>query len=289
MEKEEIITLIMNVIIVLITLYLIILYCISKTFHKYPCYNNIIISIVIFLDNALRLIKFSDTSPPSDYIHISQSFLLSLLDKLLLTTLTTNSFLAYLGVLKKNFYIKNERKIFYYSLCVSVAISFGISLYFICAMDDELTFHKYYYIKCDEELKIKIDTYFTLGLFSFNCFCILQLLLFLSDSIKEVSFTDLNNFNYEHHYVTVILMFFINEFLFLVVVLIIKNKMFVSQKYIDLVYISTCLGVDIFYTFNKTICKETLKLFCGKSEEMTHSDSFLSDEDKISRTSSLSN
>ena len=82
-DAIKIVTYIINGFIILISLFLIFLYIKSKEFHQYQCYNIIILSIIIFLDNVLRLI------PMDIFIlrHI-QAFLLSFFDKLILTIIT---------------------------------------------------------------------------------------------------------------------------------------------------------------------------------------------------------
>lgn len=287
-SPEEIITLIVNIFIVVITLYLVLIYCRSKDFRNYPCSNNIILSIVILIDNAVRLIRFPNIS----FICYTQSFLLSFFDKLVLTALTTLNFLTFLGVLKRNFYVSHEKIIFYVSHSISFLLSLIMTIifWFLCYVENENVPYCYPEPSGDKPKKI-IDTIFTLCLFSFDIFCILKLLLFLSESIKEVSDNNINDLNFQHHYITTILTFIFNEFMFLIVILIINNKLFVPDQYIDLVYVSSCFLVDAYYSFNKTIFKETLKIFCGKKNavQLRTNDSFLSEEDKISRTSSLSN
>ena len=50
-----ILTIILNVFVILISLYLIFLYIKSKTIRVYPYYNIIIISLILFVDNILGI------------------------------------------------------------------------------------------------------------------------------------------------------------------------------------------------------------------------------------------
>ena len=107
-DAIKIVTYIINGFIILISLFLIFLYIKSKEFHQYQCYNIIILSIIIFLDNVLRLI------PMDIFIlrHI-QAFLLSFFDKLILTIITSQAFIMYLGVCHTKFFYKKEKRIFF--------------------------------------------------------------------------------------------------------------------------------------------------------------------------------
>ena len=58
------------------------------------------------------------------------------------------------------------------------------------------------------------------------------------------------------------LMFIINSSLFIESDLIIYDK--IPDHLIDLIYIITCLLVDLYYAINKIIIKEMMKIFCKK-------------------------
>lgn len=57
-------------------------------------------------------------------------------------------------------------------------------------------------------------------------------------------------------------MFFFNSSLFIESYLIIYDK--IKIEYIDLIYLTTCFFLDLCYTLNETIIKETIKIFCKK-------------------------
>ena len=51
---------ILNIFTIIFSLYLFFLFIKSKSFHTYPCYNIIIFSLIILLDNILRVLPLSD-------------------------------------------------------------------------------------------------------------------------------------------------------------------------------------------------------------------------------------
>ena len=57
-------------------------------------------------------------------------------------------------------------------------------------------------------------------------------------------------------------MFIINSYMFVESYLIIYDIM--PDDFIDLTYLISCLLVDLYYTINKIIIKETMKIFCKK-------------------------
>ena len=128
----EITTYIINSFIILITFYLIFLYLKSKEFHQYQCYNIIILSIIIFLDNILRLI------PMDIFIlkHI-QAFILTFFDKLILIIITSQALIIYLGVCQTKLYYKKEKIIFIVSLIIGLVISIVLSILYIIFADKE--------------------------------------------------------------------------------------------------------------------------------------------------------
>ena len=153
-DTIRITTYIFNFIIIFITLYLIFLLIKSKSFKIYPCYNITILSFVIFIDNILRIIPSGDIS----FISYTQAYLLTSLDKLLLTSITSQAIITYLGVCETKIYFKNEKKIFLSTLIVGISISCILSfLYLIVAGTVE--YGTYYYC-ADSPVKRTSDTIF---------------------------------------------------------------------------------------------------------------------------------
>ncbi len=138
----RIITYILNFIIIFITFYLFYLLIKSKKFKSYHCYNIIILSFLVFFDNILRII-------PSAYIKVLksiQAFLLTFLDKILLTTIVSQTFLTYFGVCHTDFYFKknNGRAIFFISLILGIIISAILSFVYLIIAGTKY-YEPYYY------------------------------------------------------------------------------------------------------------------------------------------------
>ena len=265
LEAVNIVTYIINALIILITFYLVFLYIKSKEFHQKKCFNILLLSIILFLDNILRIIQMNV------YIlrHI-QAFLLTFFDKLILTTITSQALMMYFGVCQTKLYYKNELAMFLVPLILGLLISAGLTILYIAIAHKEVgnggitnfdgTSNYFYVIGTD--LKLLCDSIFNGVLLFVNVFCSGVLLIYLSQKKKKAELGIIEDLDYGHHHLKIVLMFIINSVMFIESYLIIYNKM--PDDFIDLIYIITCLLLDLYYAINKIIIKETMRIFCIK-------------------------
>ena len=264
-EAVNIVTYIANSFIILITFYLIFLYIKGKEFHQKKVFNIILLGMTLFFDNILRLI------PMDVYIlrHI-QAFLLTFFDKLILTTITSQALIIYFGACQTRLYYKNELAMFLVPLILGLAISAALTILYIIIANKEVgdggitNFdgkNNYFYV-IGTDLKVLCDTIFN-GVFLFvNVFCSVVLLIFLSQKKKKAELGIIEDLDYGHHHLKIILMFILNSMMFIESFLIIYDKM--PSDYIDLIYVISCLLLDLYYAINKSIIKETMRIFCFK-------------------------
>ena len=239
MDLVMIFTIALNIFIILITVYLIFLYVKSDNFKIYPCYNLLILSIVIFCDNILRVIYVGDITA----LKYPQAILLTFLDKFLLTTITSQAFITFMGVCKTQFYFSKEKCIFLTTLFVGIIISLALSILYI-VRNGLINYGTYWYTSDDIE----------------NSICSVTLLIFITKKKKEADLGYIENLDYGHHHTRIILMLIINSLLFIESYLIIYDK-FPSDE-VDLIYLITCIIILLYYTINKIIIKETMRIFC---------------------------
>ena len=264
-EAVNIVTYIANSFIILITFYLFFLYIKGKEFHQKKVFNIILLGMTLFFDNILRLI------PMDVYIlrHI-QAFLLTFFDKLILTTITSQALIIYFGACQTKLYYKNELAMFLVPLILGLAISAALTILYIIIANKEVgdggitNFdgkNNYFYV-IGTDLKVLCDTIFN-GVFLFvNVFCSVVLLIFLSQKKKKAELGIIEDLDYGHHHLKIILMFILNSMMFIESFLIIYDKM--PSDYIDLIYVISCLLLDLYYAINKIIIKETMRIFCIK-------------------------
>jgi len=270
-DAIDIVTYIFTVFVILISFYLVFLYLKSKEFHKIQCYNIIIISIIVLLDNILRII------PMDIYIlrHI-QAFLLTFLDKLLLTTITCQALTLYFGVCHTKLYYKREKIIFIISSLIGLLTSIILSTLFIIIGNSEkgeggITNYDnesiYFYV-IDTDFKTIVDSIFNGIFLLFNLFFSIVLLIFIAKKQKQASIGIIEDLDYGHHNLRIILMFLINSFMFVESYLITFDK--IPDDFIELIYIVSCFLVDLYYTINKIIIEETMKIFCKNLYKKKH-------------------
>ena len=249
---------ILNIFIILIAIFIFTLYFKDKLFHTVPCYNMMTISLLLFFDNILRLIP-TEGSEVFQYI---QAFILIFFDKLLLCVLSVQAIIYYLGVIQTKLYYAKEKIIYILSLIISVVLSIILASIYISY--GKVSYGIYSY-SSDSTLKRVIDPTFIGILIFVNFFCIIILLVYISGKKREASKGQIEDLDYGHHFIRILLMFFVNMLTFIEQYLIIYDVLDGLPIDIDLLYLSTCLIIDLFYTLNKTIYEETLKLFCHKT------------------------
>ena len=258
-----IITIILNIFIIIIALYLAFLFIQSKTFHTYPCYNMIIFSIILLLDCIIRLINTRNLNSIFQYI---QAFFLSFFDKLILATLTMHALIFYLGTVHTQTYYKNEKKIFILSFVMSGTISVLLTVvYLIFGKGTHPPTNRYYHYVNYSDIKYILDLVFDSVYLAPNLYCTFILFLFTCKKRREAQKGLIEDLNYSHTFIRVILMLILNIATFLESYLIICDIL-QGQK-TDVIYLLTCLIIDLYNSLNKTVFKETLKIFCSKTYE----------------------
>ena len=257
----------------LISAYLVLIYIIVKISLKkaknkdiihykiYPCYLNIILSFVISLENFIRLLKSKNIKSRMCYF---QAFGLSFLDKLVLTSITVNTFLTYLGLSNITYYMNNIKKLFIITNSIGFIVSLSLSVIFICK---GVSFYdNVCYVK-GTNFKEKIDTVVTFLIYIVFLYSILQSLFCITRIIKELSGNKIIMNNYLLYYYKMLISLFLSSLTFFISILIINDSFFLEDDDIDLCYVLICLILVLFYTLNETVINVTLKLFGFKKEK----------------------
>lgn len=259
MELESFLTYALNIIIIIITFYLIFLTIKSKNLRVYPCYNVLYLSIILFIDNILRLVP---TKNMHESLQYCQAFILVCLDKLLLTTLVAQTIIIYLGVCQTNLYFSHEKLIYFSTVFINLLIGSALSITFLklkgkTNYDGESI---YYYCGSDETKEL-IDTIFNSVFLFINTMFTIVLLVYITRKKNDAKLGLIEDLDYGHHHTKIVFMFIINSLLFVESYLIIND---IISKYVDVIYLITCIVIDVYYTMNKIIIKETMKIFCRK-------------------------
>ena len=257
MNILSIFIIILNIVIFLISFYLLILFIKSKDLHNYPSYNTMIISLIILIDNAFRLFPAKNYS---DLIQYIQAFTLTFLDKLLLTTMTSQTLILCLGMVKAQFYYKHEKAIFYLTLITAIVICGVLTTFYILIGGKKNHEDINHYFYCgSNKLKDFADPIFDSIFLLINICYFMDLLVYLFKKKKQESNGEIDDSDYGKNFRKFLIMFFVDSATFAVSYLIIFH--IIPMKYIDIIYLIICLIIDVDYNINEAIKKETRKIF----------------------------
>ena len=203
---ELIVTLVMNGLIILISIYVLFLYIKSEQFHSYSCAYIVILSISILVDNILRVIPIGRQDHINALSYI-QAFILTSLDKYILLALTMQVFIIYLGIMKTNFYYAHKKAIFYISFFSGLGLSFLIGGLFLM---NGLTCYGLYNYVDDLGNKGTFDTIFNSIFLGLNTFFCIIIILNICIRKEEIEKEMLNENDYEHDLNRMIIIFITN-------------------------------------------------------------------------------
>ena len=272
MKTGTIFNIIVACLMALITLYLIILYLKSESFHTYSCYNIIIMSIVILCDCLLQFIpKSFGTDGEYEFWEYLKDLITIFFDKLILLISTMQIIVIYIGMIHSEYYTSHEKKVFIGGIIVCIIISgvlAGIysSIRWVTLPNGTTIYDEDEENDRFEESKKRnlarriLEGIFCIVLFIANVFCLGVVLGHISKKRKEAKegIND-NSLDYEKQLTRFLVILFINVIAILVSGIIMNFKL--VKEYDEIIYLVVCFAIDLCYSINKTLYKETLKLF----------------------------
>ena len=256
-------TLVVNGIAILLGIFITIFYIICKVLHTYPCYNKLTVNLIILVDNIIRIIPLAlyENDNLNDFLKNAQAFLLIFFDKFFLIILSNQIVIQYLGIMHTNFYFNNEKKIFIFGTILSAIISIALAWIFIIGGYEYKKDKLYYYGRNDLGYKKVIDTVYYSILLAVNLFCLIIIIINSSVWNKKSKSEGMENIYYEHNFIQSLLKFIVNTLTYVVSFLIIYRTIS-GYGITDLVYLLSCLIVNIVYCVNKVVLEEFYKKFC---------------------------
>ena len=259
-------TIIVNILIIIIGFYLFFLFVKSKSFHTYPCYNMIIFSLILLLDNIFRIIPLKDSEENhKTFYEYIVAFILVFFDKMILATLTMHMLVFYLGAAKTKFYFDHERAIFLVPFIINVTVCFIITLVYILVNDIRQPQNKLYHYCGDSDGKKYTDIVFNSVYFCVNLFSSINLVIFICKRKKDAESGLIEDLDYKRNSIRIIVLFLLNVATFLESYLIVFNKL--RHVKADLIYLTTCLLIDLYNSLNRIVYFETIKIFCKNKYE----------------------
>ena len=262
-EKEEknigilffVLLFILNFFMLIISIFLFYLIIKSKAFNNYQCYNAIIFSLVILLDCIVRMISFSGSL--WEYL---QAFLLTFFDKVILATITTHIILFYLGVIHTKKFYDNDKIAFYISFVINFVVCLVLTILYIKLEGIYQPNGNGYFYCRSTKFKEILDPIFNSVYLIPNLYCSFILITFLLGKIKEVKSGITEDYDYNRNFKRTLIMTLLNIICFLESYLIIFDVL--GGPKTDIIYLSTLLLICLCNCLNKTVIKETMKIFC---------------------------
>ena len=259
MGFDQVCIYILNILMIIIGCYLFFLYIKSKEFHTYSCYNLIVMSLIITLDNIIRLLPIKDLPT---FFHYLQAFLLVFFDKMILTVLSMQIIIIYIGIIFTDIYFHNEKKIFIIGFLVCIGVSAILTTLFITVSEEKIVDYNYFYCSSDWNGKRVLDTILNAILICINFFCTVVILAYYSKKKKAAEEGAIEDLGYKRQFIRFLILLFINVLMVVESYLIIYD---VIVNYTDLIYLISCLIVDLGYSINYTVIKVTSYIFCKKT------------------------
>ena len=251
---------ILNVFMLIISLFLFVLLIKSKAFEIYQCYNILMFSLAILIDCFVRIIPFTDDDSNShSFFEYLQAFLLTFFDKIILAVLSTQTILVYLGVIHTKKYFENDKKVFLISFIINIVICLVLAIIYI-SVGIHQTHHRLYFYSNSGDFKTVADPIFNTVYFVCTLYCSSILIIYLFKKIKEVKKGLIEDADYNHHFKRALIMALLNIITFIESYLIMFDVL--NGEKTDIIYLSTLLLINLFNCGNKTVIKETMKIFC---------------------------
>ena len=125
-----------------------------------------------------------------------QAFILAVFDKLILTTITVNTYLTYRGLSDNEYYMNNIKRLFILTNFASLGISLILAFIFVCNGTAD---YNVCYVK-GGAFKENIDSVVSIVIFCIFLYSNLKSLLFLLKNIKELSLNKNNTFAHLVHF-----------------------------------------------------------------------------------------
>lgn len=261
----------------LITLYLIILYIKGKSFHTYSCYNIIFMSIVILLECILQFVPsgFGDDGQYEGFEFII-GFLRNFFAKLIMLILSLQVIVLYIGIIHTDYYYTHEKSIFIIGTIVSLIAS-GVlggiyasirwvknkdGIYIYDEKDENDDNDENQDIKVRKKAKQIIEIVFSSILLIANVFCLIVVISHISKKSQQAKAGLIEDLGYKKQLIKFLFIFFVNIIAIVVSAVIMNFN--ILREYNELLYLIVCFIIDLCFSINRTIYKETLYIFCKK-------------------------
>ena len=287
LKSYHIVLIVISCLIALITIYLIALYIKSESFKTYSCFNIMLMSIVLFLD-CLMLIISEVCEEKIDKVGKFIFLLINtFLDKMILSVLSLQVIIVYSGIIHTDFYFSHEKSFVKIgdSICVIVSITLAVVYSLLLSIKEgkikdfkdgkNLSEEDYNIFQTRNLAKKILETIFCgINLFV-NVFFLVIVIMHISRKRKEAKVGLIQDLGYGNQLLRFSLIFTVNiiAIIFAGIVVNFSENFFPKKKQFDdycvIIFLIICFLIQLCFMINKTVYKETLKIFCKKKYKET--------------------
>ena len=283
LKPYHIVLIVISCLIALITIYLIALYIKSESFKTYSCFNIMLMSIVLFLDCLMLIISEvclneNEKNPVKKFIFL---LINTFLDKMILSVLSLQVIIVYSGIIHTDFYFSHEKSFVKIgdSICVIVSIALSVVYSLLLSIkegeivdfDDTARQNEYKSIFQTRNLAKKILETIFCGINLFvNVFFLVIVIMHISRKRKEAKVGLIQDLGYGNQLLRFSLIFTVNiiAIIFAGIVVNFSENFFPKKKQFDdycvIIFLIICFLIQLCFMINKTVYKETIKIFCKK-------------------------
>ena len=266
----ELALIIISAIITIIAIFISIVYCCNKKFRSFPFYFNIMFTFSIAANNIIRLLPVENIAnqqsqdKANNILCQIQAISLTFLDKYMLTLMTVYSLVAYIGSYRFELFKIHQKSIFIILTIISIIITGVCTIVFY--IQGLSTHSEFCYVGTSNQIKIWVDSIVTSILLLINIFCIIRILMKVSQLRRETSqsLTHGKENGFDNHWLRFIIDLIINIIVFVYVLLLITKKLPKNWGK-DLIYIILCLVVELFFTLNGELIRY---ITCQKDDDI---------------------
>ena len=279
MDVFFIVQIIISSLIAIITIYLISLFIKSEAFKSYSCFNIMLMSIILFLDCLILAL----TVTIGDKTGQGGKFILTLLktffDKMILSVLSLQVIIVYAGIIHTDYYYSHEKYFVKIGNAVCAIISGALAAVYSSIRWVNGRFDYNFDDDNDGEIKKRalaskiIEAIFCGINLIIIVFFLVVVIMHISKKRREAKAGLIQDLGYGKQLLRFSLIFSVNTIaiIFEGTVVNFSKEFGISayNKYCAIIFLVICFLIQLCFMINKTVYKETLKIFCKKKYKET--------------------
>jgi hypothetical protein len=288
MEPFYIVQIIISALIAIITIYLIALFIKSEVFKSYSCFNIMLMSIILFFDCFILALTVSIGKKANQEGKFILLLFKTFFDKMILSVLSLQVIIVYAGIIHTDYYYSHEKSFVKIGNAICAIISGALAAIYTSirwVKDDKGNSIFDYDLDDDNNGKIKMRSLATKIIETIFCginlivivFFLVVVILHISKKRREAKAGLIQDLGYGNQILRFSLIFSVNiiALIFEGLVINFSKEIGISayNEYCGIVFLVICFLIQLCFMINKTVYKETLKIFCKKKYQETEEES----------------